>query len=115
MALRDAYLGLNTDLSNTDADWVHFVKDNYKLLVETGGWLSLDKFKHNSMKYRLEDFLREEFIDPSIAWIILLINQLGSNIDFVNLDRLLVPDIKVLRRLREQYVSLRAIFKRARA
>lgn len=114
MALRDVYIGLETDLSNADEDWVHYVKDHYKLIVASGGWLSLDKFRHNTMKYRLEDFLKDESIDPSISWIILMINQLGSNVDFANLERLLIPDLKFIQHLREQYVSLRANFREAR-
>lgn len=114
MALRDAYQNLNTDLSNNDADWVEYIRDHYTTIVNTGGWIALDKFKHNTMKYRLEDFLQEEGMDTSIAWIILLINQLGSNINFINLTKLLLPDMKVIRRLREQYVSLNATFRKAR-
>ena len=114
MGLREAYLGLMTDMGNQDADWVHYVRDNYQMIVDTSRWMYLDKFKHNTMRHRIEDFLRDEFLDADITWIIFLINQIGSNADFINLDRLLVPDMDVLKKLRQQFVSIRSNFKQVR-
>jgi len=114
MSLEKMYESLTTAYSNDDADWVHYVRDNLHVIMATSEWMELDPFKHNSMKYRLEDFMLEERLSPSIAWILLLINQLGSNLDFIGLTRLRIPDITTIKELRSQYVSVRSNYNEVR-
>jgi len=114
MSLDNKYKELITSYDCSDADWAQYVRDNLDTILASASWTELDPFTHNSMKYRLEDFLKDERLDPSIAWIVLIINQLGSNLDFIGLSRIKIPDIAVIRRLRSQYVSVRSNYNRAR-
>lgn len=114
MSLIDEYLSLGNNFSNNNADWVQFVTDHLTRIRRNSNWLELDADRHNTMRYRLEDFLKEQYIDTNLTWLILILNQLGSNKEFVNLSRLLIPDMDYMNRLKKQYISISSTFDKAR-
>ena len=92
-----------------DQNWVQFVRDHFLYIRNSAQTTSLDAYRHNTMKYRLEDFLVDQMNIPrSCAWIVLLINQLGTNVDFRELKSILIPDIRVIQWLVDRYTTVKA-------
>jgi|BioPla2DNA2_1021312.scaffolds.fasta_scaffold50489_2 hypothetical protein len=114
MSLIDEYRSLENNFSNSNADWVQFVVDNMAKIKASSIVMTLDAFHHNTMKYRLEDYLREQYVDPNLAWLVLMLNQLGSDKDFRDLTKLIVPNMEYMNTLKRQYISLSSSFRRAR-
>lgn len=114
MSLLETYKSRISNYGSQDADWVHFVRDNQQAIIDSSTWYELDPYKLNTLKYRLEDFLVEENILTSVAWIVIMINQLGSNADFIGLSRIRLPNMDFISELRTQYNSLVANFRIAR-
>lgn len=99
---------------NKDIDWVRFVHDHYYNIFSTCTSYNLDKSSHYWRYYRLEDYLREINVDPNIAWIVLLVNQMSSRKEFKDLDNILIPDMYVLRGLRQSFMQYRSHLKAIR-
>lgn len=114
MSLQTAYKNMMSEYSNHDADWVQFVKDHYNYIMENAEMIALDIHVHHTTRYRLEDYLNRFGIDPSLTWIVIYINQLKSNLSFIELNQLLIPNERSIRYLREQYMTVRSNFKNAR-
>lgn len=92
-----------------DQNWVQFIRDHFLYIRSTAQETNLDAYRHNTMKYRLEDFLVDQMnIPSSCAWIVLLINQLGTSVDFRELKSILIPDIRVIQRLADRYSTLKS-------
>ena len=49
-----------------------------------------------------------------MSWIVLMVNQLGSEKDFANLSFMLLPDVEVIKKLRTTYDSIESHKKRVR-
>jgi hypothetical protein len=92
-----------------DQNWVQFVRDHFQYLRNTAQEVTLDVYRHNTMKYRLEDFLEDQLkMYRSTAWIVLLINQMNSNVDFREMSSILIPDMRVIQYLRNTYNTVKA-------
>ena len=107
--LREMFEEQVDQYSSEDQNWVQFVRDHFQYLRNTAQETALDVYRHNTMKYRLEDFLEDQLKMPrSTAWIVLLINQMNSNIDFRELSSILIPDMHVIQYLRNTYDTVKA-------
>lgn len=111
-SLHSAYASLLSSYSNYDLEWVQFVKDHFYHIKRKATLVELDPFKHNSLKYRMADFLAENNIPTEMAWIVLFINQLGSDNDFHDINVMLVPDVSDIKHLREVFNTIRSHKKR---
>jgi len=94
--------------SNDDYDWVHYLSDYYPRLRKKSVMISLNPFRLNTYRYRLTDFLSEHNIPKEADWIVLLINQMGSEAEFVNRKWLLLPDMSDIELIRTEYDTVRA-------
>ena len=94
--------------TNDDLDWVQFVHDHYQNIFDTATSRVIEKVPHFWEHYRVEDYLREIGIDPNVAWIVLMINQFSSNLDFRDLDHILIPDMNVVRALWRSFQQYRS-------
>lgn len=102
--LRNMYEQQIDQYSSEEQGWVQFVRDHYRYLRNTAQQVSLDAFRQHTMRYRLEDFIEDEFkMMRSTAWIVLMVNQLNSNVDFRNLEFLYIPDMTAIDYLRNRY------------
>lgn len=102
--LREIYEEQVDQYCSEDQNWVQFVRDHFHYLRNTAQEILLDVYRHNTMKYRLEDFLEDQLkMSKSTAWIVLMINQLNSNVDFRELNSILIPDMRVIDYLRTTY------------
>lgn len=107
-------LRLKSPYSNDDIDLVKFMHDHYQEIFDTSEVVSLDKEDHYWKYYRLEDFLSERHSDPNIAWIVLMINQMSSNIDFKELESIRIPNSRTLEALRKTFLQYRSSIKSCR-
>ncbi len=107
--LKETYENQITQYSSDDQHWVQYVRDHFHYIRNTAQETILEIYRHNTMKYRLEDFLDEQLHFPkSAAWIVLLINQLNTNADFVGLNSILVPDMGVIQTLHTTFRTVRS-------
>lgn len=107
--LKEMYEMQADQYCSEDQNWVQFVRDHFLYIRQTAQTIYLDVYRHNTMKYRLEDFLQDQLNMPkSCAWIVLMINQLGTNVDFRDLKSILVPDMRVIQWLTERYRTVSA-------
>ena len=104
-------INLKSSYSNDDIDWVKFVQDHYQRLFDTCTEEELKPESHYWRYYRLEDYLREQGIDPNVSWIVLMINQMSSKLDFKEMESIRLPDMKVIRGLRQSYMQYRCHIK----
>ena len=107
---------LRTELKNSDAmysssdqEWVQFIRDHFRIIRSTATNVELDVYQHNSMQYRLSEWLDTELHYPySVTWIVLLINQLKSEEEFRNLTTILIPEMGVITKLYREFKNLRS-------
>jgi hypothetical protein len=91
--------------SNNDMEWVRFVKDHRKKILESCTTLSITLEEAHRYRYSLTLLMEDKTIDKSLMWIILWINQLGSALEFYGVTDLLIPNTDVLANLKSQYKS----------
>ena len=104
MSLADNIRRSTTLYSNDDANWVNYVKDHYKEIVENHSTVEyLDPIRHNTYRYQIEEYLQEMGMPKDLWWLVFYINQLDSNKDFHDLIKIRLPDCKYLDVLRLQY------------
>ena len=111
-SLHAMYKSLLSSYSNYDLDWVQFVKDHYDHIKRKSTVVQLNPFRHNSLKYRLTDFLADNNIPREMAWIVLFINQLGSENEFCELNVLMIPDTSDIAHLRDVFDTVQSHKKR---
>lgn len=111
-SLHSAYASLLSSYSNYDLNWVQFIRDHYYHIKRRATLVELNPYKHNSYRYRLSDFLAENSIPQEMAWIVLLINQLGSDANFSELSAMLLPDVTDIRSLRDTFDTIESHKKR---
>ena len=112
--LSESLLAIESKYSSKDLDWVKYVHDHYKTIFKNSHMEHLDINKHYWEFYRMEDFLRDKNYDPNIAWIVFYINQIPSNVEFKNLESILLPDEKVLSGLYTSFMQARSHTKSCR-
>lgn len=111
-SLHTAYATLLSSYSNYDLEWVQFIRDHFYHIKQKSTVVELDPFRHNSMKYRLADFLADNNIPTEMAWIVLFINQLGSDADFHDVTFMILPDVTDIKHLREVFDTVQSHKKR---
>ena len=112
ISLHSMYRSKLSSYSNYDLDWVQFIRDHYEHLKKKSVAVQLNPFRHDSLKYRLTDFLADNNIPREMGWIILMINQLGSENDFSDLNILLIPDTSDIIHLRDVFDTVQSHKKR---
>ena len=106
---------LESECSSRDIDFVKYVHDHYKNIYESAKEVTLNVNEHYWEHYRLEDFLISKQYDPNMAWIVLYINQIPSNVSFKNIKTLLIPDPSVIQGLYSSFLQNRSHIKTCRA
>lgn len=112
--LHTLYRKFVTKYSNDNFEWVQYVRDHYKRLRSKAYFVDIDQFKMNSLHYRLEDFLSEHNVPIEVNWIVLYLNQLNSEADFIHLTALFLPDMEDLEAMREEFDTVDAHTKSVR-
>ena len=113
-SLRAMYASIASSYSSEDIEWVQFVRDHYYYLKKRCAKVELNPFRHNAQRYRLTDFCLENNLARGTEWIVLLVNQLGSEKDFSNLTVMLLPDMESIKELRMLFDSVQSNADRVR-
>lgn len=106
--LKLIYQSNDTDYSNNDLGWVQFVRDHYTYLRNKSTPKIMSSVDMSITKYRIHEILAEMGMSPSVIWIVLLINQLPSENDFVDLTAILIPDMATIEQLHSTYNSIKS-------
>lgn len=107
-SLHSAYASILSSYSNYDREWVQFIKDHYYHIKNKSTIVELNPYRHNTLQFRLADFLAENNIPTEMSWIVLFVNQLGSDAEFTDLTYLILPDVSDIKQLRDTFDTLRS-------
>lgn len=105
---------IESDFSSKNIDFVKYVHDHYKNIYETATTVTLNTTNHYWEHYRLEDYLASKQCDPNMAWIVLYINQIPSNVEFKDIKSLLIPNPSVIQGLYRSFLQNRSQIKSCR-
>lgn len=108
MAVYDLISSDQTNLSNQDPEWVLFIEDHRRFLVQESDLVILSSDEVNIYDYRPEDFLRDRSYPASVLWIFLWINQISSPEKYVDKSKVYLPSLTQIQNLRYEYESFKA-------
>ena len=91
------------DFTNQEPEWMQYVTDHYQYLRDTASVHQIQPTDMNTYKYRLGDYLIDKGFDKHTEWIIMLINQINSPMEFINREQMLIPSNKILSEMRGQF------------
>ena len=113
-SLHSMYNSLLSSYSNPDLDWVQFIRDHYLHIKSKSTVVQLNPFRHHSLKYRLTDFLIDNNIPREMGWIVLMVNQMGSENEFCDMNVMMIPDTSDIAHLRDVFDTVQSHKKRVR-
>ena len=88
--------------------WRQYIKDHFKEIKEKSTTIAVDPNEARKYCYSVEAYLKNLGYPRSISWIVMMINQLESNLHFdSDIQSILVPDTDQLRQYRLQYSTNR--------
>lgn len=87
----------------SDPNWRQYVIDHRQLILNNSTDIPVDPNLMNTYTYRIRDFLTKINTDPAIDWIVLYINQLFTNENFVDVKKLFIPSVSFIDKLYMQY------------
>ena len=90
-------------LDDTDEEWVLFIRDHRKHILEQSTIVYLTNDLITRYEYHLRWFLEDNRIDTDMYWIIMYLNNIKSESEFFNIDRLYIPNIDHIKELRKQF------------
>ncbi len=110
MALTDYLTTLTSDpLLDTDPAWRQFIIDHKAYIISSAGQQKVSPEVMTQCNYNLIRYLRIQNLQVNLAWIVLLINGLDSDIDF-NADMLsltlYVPSETLIQTLYQTYQTV---------
>lgn len=88
--------------------WVQLIKDHIEYIRETSTERTISADFFRPYKYNLNYYLRAIAFNPSMEWIVRLINDMPSDMDFIHINTILVPSKNVIKELYKVYQSLEA-------
>ena len=99
--------------NNTDLRWVRVIKDHREILIKTGSYIELVEFEKNiSFKYDLKNFIEKNIVrgasnikNNNAMWIIMILNNIRDDSDFVDRDFIYVPNEEEIRSLYDEYTD----------
>lgn len=104
MSLREDLTTLTSNVFEDDqGPWRTYVIDHIPAIIANGKNNYVDETYINQYRYDVEWFLRSISIGPELAWIFLLINNLGSSFDFDKAGGYYTPDPTYIQKLHDAY------------
>lgn len=94
------------EYSNHDPLWVQFVMDHRKAIISRSGEQAIDLITSNQYDRRLYEYLKKFNIPYGVLWIVLEINQMDTEMDFTNMNSILLPSMDHLQKLRMVFKNL---------
>lgn len=102
---------INTQKSNysfLDREWEIFVIDHKDIIKANSRTYTLSADVMSLHKYNLERWLRYETIPQELISIVLFINDIDTNMNFINITDILVPDLSYIISLYTQYQTTKS-------
>lgn len=87
--------------------WVQFIEDRFIQIRDRSEKQDISLETMARYQYRPEDYLLSLNKRPSLSWIMLLINQLPSRVDFFQLDSILIPSAEYIDEIKEVFDSIK--------
>lgn len=95
------------DLSPTDPAWVQFVSDHLDYIASQSERFTIEAALINRYKYNLRLFLKENRQrNYDIAWIVLLVNQIPSDLYFSEVCTIYIPTDQFMKSLYQKYQTV---------
>lgn len=107
MDLRDLLRKKQSDMDDNDPAWAQFIKDHRDEIVAKATRRRLTPDAMNVVKYDLRRYLRSIRYNENLYWIVLYINTIDSDADFIKISDILVPNETQISDLRNIFISLR--------
>lgn len=102
-------------LDDTDKEWLLFIEDHKFNIISTSTVYKLSPTTMSQYEYHIKLFMDDLHIDRDMLDIIMIINEMKQELDFVNLDHLYIPDRRTLVDLRRKYVRFKKAMASAQA
>ena len=109
MSLAERLITLSSDLAKNEEGWVQFIKDHFAYIRDNSPSVTITLGAMHRYRYRPEDFMREFGYDPNLTWIMLLINEIKTRVDFEGLSEVKVPSLDLITTLRGQYDTYKVV------
>ncbi len=104
---RDTITNAVSKFSNTDENWVAFVKDHYSYLMMTSSTNIISNNNRVTYRFRLREYLKEiANLDPETYWIIMWLNNFDQEYDFNDATNLIIPNQTNLNYLYSTYLTI---------
>ena len=94
-----------TKLDSSARSWRQYVRDHRSVILNSSTKIELRPEMMHIKRYRMNELLNELSYPEDIVWIVMWLNQLKGHADIVDLSRLILPDVAVLKDLYAQYES----------
>lgn len=94
-------------MASSDAQWRHFLKDFRTKLIETGTYVYITAYDERVFRYRLKDYLLKISVPPDLSWIIIWLNNLETELNFVGVEKLVIPNYQEVARIRKLFDASR--------
>ena len=105
-SLIDVLSNFESSLTNTDKDWVIFVRDHKQYLINKANKIPITPEMIDRYKYKFNFFMLENKINLDMHWIIMMINDFNDLEDFSNKENVYLPD-------RSDIIALYQLYKTA--
>ena len=105
--LIDKYNELQGNYALKSQGWFQFVQDHYNELKQSATLQTISPEIMYQYRYSLESYLRHINKNINIAWIVLILNGLDSNMDFVDVKSILIPTDSALSDLYNSYINFK--------
>ena len=110
MALTDVIESGFSQFSDSDPNWRLFVLDHKAVIIQNSELINIVGDVMHLVNYSIKNLLRQPQVnrDPGIDWIVRLINNLKSDIDFYDVRLLWIPPMNYVTQLYQLYMTTTA-------
>lgn len=92
---------------DTDKEWLLFLKDHKDQILLDSLVMIINDSKKTQYEYHLRWFLEDQGIRLDMLNVIMMLNNILQESDFVNIERLYIPNEQKLQELRTQYTQFK--------
>lgn len=93
---------------NADPAWEQFIRDHFTYLWEGAKIHKPTAAYMRPHEYNLKFYLKSISFDISAEWIVRLLNDITTDIDFINITEIRVPDMGIVKELYQTFKTNQA-------
>lgn len=99
---------LNTKFSDDQGSWRQFILDHLDYIAQRSNSYMIDADLMYGYRYDLQRYLKEnQRIHQDIAWIVLLLNNMGSDLEFDTPGEYVIPNDTLIQNLYYSYMTVK--------